>query len=135
MTTTTATATDAILALKFLQSFICPEQMIVLTQMIDGEEKEFFVEKLVELAERIKGMPKTYETDGLGLEAVAYLHYFKNGFDWYMTEKDMEPEQLQAFGLVKMFEEEYGYISIEELKAAGVEIDLYFSPTALKELK
>ena len=132
---TTTTTKEAIQALKFLQSFICPEQMLVLTQLIDGAEQEFFVEKVIELAERIKGMPKTYDTDGLGLEAVAYLHYFKNGFDWYITEKDMEPEQLQAFGLVKMFEEEYGYISIEELIASGVEMDLHFTPTALKELK
>ena len=30
-------------------------------------------------------------------KAVVYLYYFKGSADWYITEKDMEDEQLQAF--------------------------------------
>jgi hypothetical protein len=77
-------------------------------------------------------MPKTYETDGQGDEAIAHLHYFTSGFDWYITERDMEEEQLQAFGLACVHETELGYISIVELLRNGAELDLHFMPKAIK---
>ena len=57
-------------------------------------------------------MPKSYETEGQGKEAIVTLHYFTGSWDWYITEKDKEEEQLQAFGLVSGFEKEYGYTSV-----------------------
>lgn len=80
-------------------------------------------------------MPTTYQTAEQGDEAIAYLHYFIGGFDWYITEKDMLHEQLQAFGLARVFEAELGYININELRENQVELDLYWAPTALKDLK
>jgi len=129
-------STQAIQALRFLQSFMPSSQLLVLTEAIQGEEKDHFEVLLIELMERIQGMPKTYETDGLGLEAVAYLHYFANGADFYITEKDMEPDQVQAFGLADLGQGgELGYISITELQANGIELDLYWTPKLLKEIQ
>ncbi len=69
-----------------------------------------------------------------GIEAIAYLHYFLSGFDWYITERDMERQQLQAFGLACMGEEEMGYINIVEFIRNGAELDLYFEPRSLRKI-
>lgn len=84
-------------------------------------------------------MPKTYEQDGKGLKAIAYLHYFTGNADWYITEKDMsdpdEPGQLQAFGLANLgYGGELGYISIVELLKRGAELDYHFEPCPLDEI-
>jgi len=105
---------------------------------VHGEAGPHFRGKLLELAATIMNMPRTYEQDGKGDEAVAHLHYFKGSGDWYITEKDVDTDgagQIQAFGLVKLWETELGYISIAELIQNGVELDLHFTPTTLGELK
>ncbi|MBU2766638.1 DUF2958 domain-containing protein, partial [Acidithiobacillus ferrivorans] len=68
------------------------------------------------------------------------LHYFKGQADWYITEKDIDPDgagQTQAFGLADlgMGYPEMGYISIQELVQAGVEMDYHFAQRTLLELK
>lgn len=101
-----------------------------------GEEAQFFVDKFCEIGTRIYNMPKTYDQEGCGDGAVAYLHYFKGGCDWYITEKDAAADgQHQAFGWADLGHGgELGYISIVELIANGVELDLYFSPATLGEI-
>src|SRR6185437_1364050 len=107
---------------------------------LQGEEKQFFISKLAELAEMIAGMPVTYQQEGKGDEATVYLHYFAGGqASWYITEKDVEtadePGQHQAFGIADLGDgPEFGYISIVELMQCGAEIDLYFTPCTLREL-
>ncbi len=118
-----------------LTYFISKQQTKVIKSLIKGEEGKFFADKLIQLQHIIETMPKSYEQDGKGDEAVAYLHYFKGGYDFYITERDIEKEQHQAFGLVSGHEIEMGYISIVELLANNVEIDLHFEPTTLKEIR
>jgi len=104
-----------------------------------GEEGEFFQAKLQELEQVFTTMPKTYETDGQGYQAVAYLHYFSSNSDWWITELDMEDEQLQAYGLACLngdwMNAEMGYISLQELVEHNVELDLYWTPKTIKEIK
>ena len=94
---------------------------------------------LQELADTITNMPVSYGTDGQGEQAIAYLHYFNSGSDWYITERDVEDEQLQAFGFAVLNGDmqfaEMGYISIEELKENNVEIDLFWQPISIGEIK
>jgi len=124
-----------------LNDFIGVRQLTAMTSALRGEEGEHFENKLEEYAERARTMPKTYEQDGKGDEAIVYLHYFHpNGFDWYITEKDMgdgtgDTAQYQAFGYADMGYPELGYISIAELVANNVELDLYFTPRTLAEVK
>jgi hypothetical protein len=89
-------------------------------------------------------MPKTYDQDGKGNDAIVYLHYFAGGeANWWITEKDAggpddEPGtgQVQAFGLADLGDGgELGYISIAEILECGGELDLYFRPTTLGEVK
>ena len=76
-----------------------------------GEEKAFFRQRVVDLAATIKTIPKTYDQDGLSMGAVAHLHYFTAGFDWYVTEKDITGDGTsQAFGLAVVFEREIGHL-------------------------
>lgn len=81
-----------------------------------------------------------------GPDAIVYLHYFIAGCDWYITEKDSEDEQRQAFGVAQLNgDPEYSYISITELCEikvkippfgfkTGVELDFYWKPKPLKDI-
>ena len=131
---------EAIEAIKLVREFTSKEQFQAMRAGLRCEEAQHFQDKFMEYGERIATMPKTYEQDGKGDEAIAYLHYFNAGQDWYITEKDTEtPEesgQHQAFGLADLgYGGELGYISIVELVKAGVELDLYFKPKTLAEIK
>jgi hypothetical protein len=77
------------------------------------------------------------ETDGKGADAIVYLHYFTSGCDWWIREKDMEAEQLQAFGWASLNGDypELGYISIVELLSVGAELDLHFEPRTWEQLQ
>ena len=127
--------------LAMLRRFIGPMQMTVIQIGMQGEERSYFIDTVIALGERIAAMPKTYETEGQGLQAVAHLHYFYGGFDWYITEKDAgDPNdtdpgaQHQAHGLARCGDQEMGYISIVELIRNRVEIDLHFKPVTLAAL-
>jgi hypothetical protein len=118
-----------------LQKFISAEQLAVLEINLKGEEKSYFKNLLDELENTLKTMPKTYEQDGKGENSIVYLHYFLGDFDWYIIERDMEPEQLQAFGLADMYYAELGFISIAEIIQNGGELDLNWKPKTLAEVR
>ena len=118
--------------------FIPRTQAAVIRDLLNGEENKYFVERFHALAHTIETMPVTYEQDGKGDNAVAYLHYFTGSCDWWITEKDIDGGVKQAFGLVRLNGGDYelGYISIEELTCIPlVEIDLHFNPTSIGEIK
>lgn len=131
-------------AAEELRHFIGHSQMRVILDCCKGEEGEYFKAKLVEMAGIVKAMPHSYQTDGQGDSAVVHLHYFKGGADWFITEKDkgcdtdeVKGEQHQAFGLADLFGDggELGYISIAELIANGVELDLHWTPKTLGQVR
>lgn len=127
--------------LEKIQDFMCTAQLLAIASGLRGEEKSFFQEKVKEITETINTMPKTYEQDGKGDQAKAYLHYFKGGCDWYITEKDMgdgsgDTSQYQAFGLADLgWGSELGYISIVELIRNGVELDFHYTPQTIAEIR
>lgn len=145
--------TVALRNLKSIAPFLCDAQRKVLAEALRGEDASHFEAKLSEFAERIRSMPVTYEQDGENDGAVAYLHYFIGGHDYWITEKDMADDgTLQAYGLASDGgPAEMGYISIayltghhehfdpECLPESGnfpcVELDLYFEPKTLGEIK
>ena len=124
-------------AMPLLRKFISESQIQTMAAGAQGEEREYFIDAMLELRDTFNTMPKTYEQDGKGNEAVVYLHYFRGGMDWYITEKDMGDEQIQAFGLADlgMGFPELGYISIEELVENGIELDLHWTQKTLAEVK
>ena len=100
-----------------------------------GEEQPHFRQMVQDWAAKIAAMPKTYETNGQGLKAVAHLHYFTRAFDFYITEKDRSGGTKQAFGLAIAPERELGYINIREIVEAGAELDLYWVSKTLAEIR
>ncbi|SET44351.1 Protein of unknown function [Nitrosomonas marina] len=132
-----STLADVNAVMPILKQFIGKSQLAAFASGIRGEEGQFIKDKLIEIANIIKNMPQTYGQDGLGDEAVVHLHYFKGSADWYITEKDMEDEQLQAFGLADLYGDggELGYISIQELIDSGVELDFYWTPKTVGDIK
>jgi hypothetical protein len=136
MTMQTATIENATKAVRSLQGFIGPSQLSCIGTACRGEERDWFKAKLVELANLVQAMPKTYEQDGKGDQAIAYLHYFTAGCDWYITEKDSAQEQHQAYGVANIgYGPEKGYVSLVEILAAGAELDLHFPPMTLAEIE
>lgn len=122
--------------IKTLHKFVSPQQIAALGMGCRTEEKEFFFEKIEELSNTFNTMPKTYEQDGKGDEATVYLHYFRGDMDWYITEKDMEDEQIQAFGIDDIgMGASLGYISLVELASHNVEIDLHWTPKTISYMK
>lgn len=138
-----ATADDVNAVMPMLKNFIGRSQLSAMGSGAMGEEGQFFNDKFIEVADTINKMPSTYHTDGQGDKAIAYLHYFKGGSDWYITEKDKgdgaQGAQEQAFGYAILNGDkqnaESGYVSIKELITAGVELDLYWNPKSLAEIK
>ena len=116
-----------------LRRFVSRPQLATLRRCAKGEEGVWFIARMVELAAEIAAMPKTYEQDGKGDAAIVHLHYFTASADWYITERDMETEQHQAFGLADLFRDggELGYISIVELIQHNAELDLHWTPRPL----
>ena len=107
-------------------------------QAISEAGKNVLYNELKRLGNCIKQMPFVYETQHQPLaDKIVYLHYFAGDFDWYILEKDISPEQYQAFGLVRFQNEvELGYISIEEMKSITlVNIDLHWQPKPVRQIQ
>jgi len=119
--------------------FLPINQLAIIRECLEGEEREFFVNKMDEMKAVIQAMPVTYSQSELGDEAVAYLHYFMGGMDWYITEKDVEGDgTVQAYGMVDLgYGPECGYISIKEIVESVhyLDLDLHWQPKKLSDIK
>ena len=147
-------ATDKFQAQQYLKNdgllanFMPASQRFTLLDLMEGEEGEFFVSKVLEVAKIVRDTPKTYETESIETkDKTLHLHYFKGGVDAWIVERDMGDtpegdgfgEQRQAFGKITVVgggweEAEWGYISIQELIENGVELDLFWTPKTVKEM-
>lgn len=74
-------------------------------------------------------------------EVVVIAHYFSSSWDWWATEYDSERRIF--FGLVRGFEVELGYFSLDELEEnscnirpfGGIERDPHWSPRSLATVR
>ncbi len=127
--------------LQTLSHFIGASQLMAMHNLSQtGPERDWMRGKIKETADLVSTMPETYQQDGAGEEAIAYLHYFMGDMDWYIIERDSDPDgdgQIQAFGYADlgMGFPELGYICIPELLACGAELDLHFEPMTLKAIR
>lgn len=100
--------------------------------------KEYWIKVLEKSVATFENMPKTYQTSSQKLaECVAYLHYFSGSNDWWIVEKDLESQQLQARGAAKFgfHQSDIGFISIESLcNTPLMELDLFWQPKMLKDI-
>ena len=125
-------------ARQVLATLTNQSQRTAILEALRGEEGAFFAQRIKEICATWAAMPKTYETDGQGRDALARLHYFTSGCDWWIVEKDVDPDhagQAQAFGIADLgMGAELGYISLPEILAAGAELDLYWTPKTVREI-
>jgi hypothetical protein len=122
------TRTDAANALLRLHDFIGTAQRITIAEATKGEEAQFFIDKIMEIDNVVKTMPRLYAQDGKGEEAIVYLHYFVGGCDWFISEIPAIGEDDEAFGLCRISEQELGYVYIPEITLNGAELDLHWEP-------
>lgn len=127
-------------ATTVLKPFLSKSQFQAIKVAAAGEEAQHFYDKMVEMAEVVTTMHKTYQQDGKGMSAIVHLHYFRGGSDWYITEKDREGRGTeQAFGYTILNNDrqnaELGYISIDEIVARGAELDLHWDQQTLAQIK
>ena len=123
--------------LQTFRAFVGPAQRQAIYSAMQGEEGEWFRAKVRELTAAFVTMPQVYEQESLGEYAIVHLHYFTGSADWYITERDLDGPQHQAFGLTDLFGDggELGYISIAELIRYGAELDLHFAPRTLATVR
>lgn len=119
------------------QGFIGGAQSSAIRQGLRGSDGPAFDAKIDAVHQLVHTMPKTYEQNSLGEQAIVYLHYFGGSADAFITERDSESEQHQAFGLMDLFGDggELGYISLPEITESGMELDLYWTPKTLAEIR
>ena len=109
------------------------------------EEGEYFAKILIEFAEKWDKVPKFYETEEIPTEEqIVWLHYFVNGSDWYVIERDNDGTNDRAYGYAILNGDtqnaEFGYIDLKAIKTQtfqyGIqaELDLHFDPITIKEL-
>jgi len=125
-------------AFATLRTLTAPAQRAVILAAARGEEAEHFLTIIDRVHAMWHARPKTYETDAQGRAALAHLHYFTGGCDWWIVEKDADPDhagQVQAFGVADLgMGAELDYISIPELLENGAELDLYFKTVTIGEI-
>lgn len=82
----------------FLERYIPKMELAVLRGNAKSEEKDFFIELLLDVEKQIKGMPGLYETYNLGPDKIQIgMHYFGGTTDFWLYELDQETGEGTAF--------------------------------------
>lgn len=82
----------------------------------------------------LKNAAELYAQDGKGKKAVVYLVLEGvNGWKWYITEYSKKDNL--AFGYVQGYENEWGYIDIEEIQQNIDKGYIYIKSQEIKQLK
>lgn len=110
-----------------LKGVIGGSQLACVRDLFHGEEREFFFDKMLELAGVVEQMPGL-----LNNLDVVHLHYFIGGCDWYVCGVDRG--SLQAFGLCCIHKDEIGYLQLSEVSARA-ELDFHWTPKTLDEVR
>lgn len=129
---------------KCVQRYMPKHQYAFVKSLMQGEESNYFKQKLFEIATKIKAIPRYGEDRAPPTELIAHLHYFGGGFDAYVCalsdEQDPEEEVLEAFGRARFHriseDGELGCLSIAEYKDCRyIELDFHWEPTALAKIR
>ena len=116
---------------------LVPSQQIgFLMEMDDPIESRDMLSNVVKA---YKHIPSLYKQDGKGYNAVAYLHYFVGGADWWVTGYDRSTGKM--FGLSSLNNEwNLGYFNVSFFKNNDLspfqkpELDFYFKYQTLNEI-
>ena len=102
-------------------------QYVSTLKFAQGEEREFFVNKIKEIAVAVENAPKINATDGLEEHRIVLRYFHPSGTQSFITEIGKDGD---AFGFQCLnddwYNAEWGYINLDELKnIRGMEVDFH----------
>ena len=102
-------------------------QYVSTLKFAQGEEREFFVHKIKEIAAAVENAPKINATDGLEEHRIVLRYFHPSGTQSFVTEIGKDGD---AFGFQCLNDDwenaEWGYLNIDELKnIRGMEVDFH----------
>ena len=128
-------------AFSHLRPYLFAGQLAALEQLSKGEEGEYFLRLVVDLAARVRSIPALDQGPEVTNDSAVMLHYFFQGSDWYIFELQhiAEEDVVLGFGWAILGGDyqmaELGCIGVSELLACGVELDLHFAPRTLGQVR
>lgn len=113
--------------LAIAKSVLPTVQYVSTLKFAQGEEREFFVHKIKEIAAAVENAPKINETDGLEEHRIVLRYFHPSGTQSFVTEIGNDGD---AFGFQCLNDDwenaEWGYLNIDELKnIRGMEVDFH----------
>ena len=113
--------------LAIAKSVLPTVQYVSTLKFAQGEEREFFVNKIKEIAVAVENAPKINATDGLEEHRIVLRYFHPSGTQSFITEIGKNGD---AFGFQCLNDDwenaEWGYINIDELKnIRGMEVDFH----------
>lgn len=122
---------------KEVREKLVPRQQVgFLMEMDDPMESR---DMLLNVVKAYQHIPSLYKQDGKGNNAVAYLHYFVGGIDWWVTEYDRSTGKM--FGLSNLNNDwTLGYFDVSFFKDNELspfqkpELDFYFKYQTINEI-
>lgn len=118
--------------LAIAKSVLPTVQYVSTLKFAQGEEREFFVNKIKEIAVAVENAPKINATDGLEEHRIVLRYFHPSGTQSFITEIGKDGD---AFGFQCLNDDwdnaEWGYINLDELKnIRGMEVDFHV-PTGM----
>jgi hypothetical protein len=119
--------------LAILRRVIPAQQMRCLRSLLyDGEEREFFVSAINEIAHQYAELPCVGADLPIN-KALARIHLFGPGCHWWIVEKS--DDSSLVFGVADLGERELGYFDLSEIaQSPYVEIDLHWKPKTVQAI-
>ena len=113
--------------LAVAKSVLPSVQYVSTLKFAQGEEREFFVHKIKEIAIAVENAPKINETDGLEEHRIVLRYFHPSGTQSFVTEIGKDGD---AFGFQCLNDDwenaEWGYLNLDELKnIRGMEVDFH----------
>lgn len=113
--------------LAIAKSVLPTVQYVSTLKFAQGEEREFFVNKIKEIAVAVENAPKINATDGLEEHRIVLRYFHPSGTQSFVTEIGKDGD---AFGFQCLNDDwdnaEWGYINLDELKnIRGMEVDFH----------
>jgi hypothetical protein len=116
---------------------LVPSQQVAFLMEIDDATE--IMDMLSNVVKAYEDIPSLYKEEGKGYNAVAYLHYFVGGVDWWVTEYDKSTGEM--FGLSNLNNEwNLGYFNVSFFKNNDLsplqkpELDFYFKYQTINEI-
>lgn len=113
--------------LAIAKSVLPTVQYVSTLKFAQGEEREFFVNKIKEIAVAVENAPKINATDGLEEHRIVLRYFHPSGTQSFITEIGKDGD---AFGFQCLNDDwenaEWGYLNLDELKnIRGMEVDFH----------